>query len=319
MPLSRRQIIHNFYTFLTSFTLLFTLIFVSYIPLYVESGGLVIFPLFLTVVYFSYLRRTDPFQCAVISKEMPKVPLYIFIGVILLSLGYTVFATLVQIQVMLNSHQVALMAEALESQGNSIPLNPPEKDIEIHTPLENSDEHPLERQGLFLRTTKSLLQNSLNGVIDKYMESPTTPEVAELERQLAREFTAAESSSAVHPSQLRINMGGNAVVITPVKIQEGDESINAIACCLDKKKSSEMAAMSAPSGNGPVGFLYKQASRIVLTNQESCVCLNKDADNNWSIVGGNLTIAQNNVEVDSPRSPSNMDLQADRLSGEQIT
>ena len=111
VPFSIGKIVHDFYIFLTCSSVIITLICAAFFPLYFNSVGVVCILLAGVCISLCYLRWTYPFQSAVISQQLPLVPLVVTLVVTITGMGYTAFAMLVEATLLVESSQVHLIVQ----------------------------------------------------------------------------------------------------------------------------------------------------------------------------------------------------------------
>ena len=320
VSLSTQQIIHNFYLFLTCFTFGLTTAFLCIFSEYFYGATLVLLLLALVCAYLFYLQSTDVFRYIVISQQLPLLPLVITILVTLVALVYTGLLYLVHTKVWLTASTVALMGPALEAHLNSLD-SPGSTDqaggeIQVATPLEEGSAS--KKTGVIHNCGNWMLKKLVDNKVGAVIDAPTSAPVKELQREIFYHYSHSDSDVVRDPASLGVTMADNALVVKQVEIERGGGVENATAICFDTDKSASFLANASPPLLG--GYqLQRLALASAGVHEQGCICVQGNSETGFNAVGGGYTVREDSLPDGSPRSPSNIDLQADRLGGKKIS
>ena len=316
---SRRKIIHHFYLFLTCSTLAVTLSFLFFSPLHFYGGGAVC----LVCAYLFYLGFTNFFPYVIISEELPRWHLVIVMLVTITSLGYTAFAALVHANILVESNQVYVLTQALETHSQCLSEERAEKDIQLPTPLEGGNlaltmATPPERTGSMRGVLNWAIQDVTQAQVEKTIKAPTTPELKELEQKVWNAVTTHESADVWHPDEFQVKMAGNAMVLKNVQVESAGEIKNPMVLCYDTSKVAAMAGENAVPGLGNK-IITKTVVETMVNHDVGCVCFHRTPAGDFTFISRDAKALFHPLEQDSPRSPPSHDLQSARLSEKNIT
>ena len=131
--------------------------------------------LLLILAFLLYLRRTQPFQYAVISHELPRLPLILIIIVTISGLGFTYVAAMVESALLVTSYQVESMVQFMEQHFNEI--NEKESgnsNVTAPSPLEKTaPESSPASQGSIRRFLWNSLKAHVDTKVEQVIEEPT--------------------------------------------------------------------------------------------------------------------------------------------------
>ena len=190
--LSIKNIIHNFYCTLTLFSLGVTLICAHFFTLYFNSAGVIFLLMLLVCAYLFYLRWKHPFQAAVISTELEKVPLLIIIVVTFAGIGYSALCVFTHATLVVQALRAATILDIMDNlseedlKGGRVekPL------LKIPTPLERGGNTPGETSTLQSPEDQGVIGSALTkGVqyvtipaLEATLEAPAKQETIDLEK-----------------------------------------------------------------------------------------------------------------------------------------
>ena len=192
--------VNNFYLILTSTTFLVTLVYAFLFPLYFSSSAVILPLIMLVFVYLFYLRFTDTLKYMIILQEMPRLPHILVMLVTLFTLGFLLFQFCVQVQVMWGFSLIPLPENLTPSAFPELKISnqTDSNDPVINTALEDK----ANGTGFFRRK----LEKFTHGVVEKIIDSPTTPEFKEMEKRGLKGLLSKESNLVWPMKSLGVNL-----------------------------------------------------------------------------------------------------------------
>ena len=308
--LSIRKVVHSFYIMLTLLTafFIFYVTFVFSMPIYVMSG--VFFMILLVLLFLLYLRRTQPFQYAVISQELPRLPLVLTILILFMGIGLTYVAMMLEAALLVTGTQVELVVQFMEQHFNQ-PENTTDQDtndtdVVVPTPIEkpvSSSSSSRGVGGFFWNLARGFVDDKVVNVI----EAPTTEIKKQVYKTVYQGVVTKDTPWVYTPESLKVDAGTASFSAHPVSIKEGDEIRDCTAICFSTSEACKTAANLMPQSKG----LVKSAVNSLVLYDSGCILVECPAKGELKLLTDPSIVPLPLVEqLSIPPSPPDHDLQS---------